>query len=280
MPELPEVETVRRGLEPVMVGQTIAEIILRRPNLRVPFPPGLQTVLNGCKIMRLSRRAKYLLVHMDGGQLLVLHLGMSGQMTALPTLKGYDYLKHDHMVIVLKNGAGIVFNDARRFGMVHLMEEGAALTHPVFHHLGPEPLSNHFSAPGLLEKLRKKTIAIKPAIMDQEIVVGVGNIYASEALHDCGISPLRPASELKPAQAEKLVASIRQVLARAIEAGGSTLRDYRKSDGSLGYFQHSFSVYDKAGEACERCAKNGKKGIIQKIVQAGRATYYCPKCQK
>jgi formamidopyrimidine-DNA glycosylase len=184
------------------------------------------------------------------------------------------------MAIALQNGAGVVFNDARRFGMVFLMDEVEAPSHDVFHHLGPEPLSNDFSAPILMEKLRKKSIAIKPSIMDQEVVVGVGNIYASEALHESGISPLTVASKLKASEAEKLVASIRNVLGRAIEAGGSTLRDYRKSDGTMGCFQHRFVVYDRAGQACETCAKNGKKGHVQKIVQAGRATYYCAKCQK
>jgi formamidopyrimidine-DNA glycosylase len=205
---------------------------------------------------------------------------MSGQMTSVKSLKDYNPLKHDHMIIAFRNGGGVVFNDARRFGLVYLMDEDEAPLHPAFGHLGPEPLSNEFSGPVLQQKLKKRSIPIKPAIMDQETVVGVGNIYASEALHDAGISPLKKASELKDAQADKLVISIRKVLTCAIEAGGSTLKDYRKSDGTLGCFQHRFSVYDREGESCAICAANGKKSFIHKIVQAGRATYYCPKCQK
>lgn len=280
MPELPEVETVRRGLEPVMTGQKIEDIILHRADLRVPFPKNMASILKGLRIKRLSRRAKYLMIHMDGGKIMVVHLGMSGQMTSVKSLKTYERLKHDHMIISFKNGGGVVFNDARRFGLVYLIDEVDAPSHIAFHHLGPEPLSNEFSGPVLQEKLKKRTIAIKPAIMDQETVVGVGNIYASEALHDAGVSPLKKSSDLKAPQAERLVASIRKVLNSAIEAGGSTLKDYRKSDGTLGCFQHRFSVYDREGEPCAICAANGKKSYIHKIVQAGRATYYCPKCQK
>lgn len=280
MPELPEVETVRRGLEPVMAGQEIKDIILHRADLRVPFPENLAKILKGRKIERLSRRAKYLIIHLDGRKLMVVHLGMSGQMTSVKSLKTYDRLKHDHMIISLKNGGGVVFNDARRFGLVYLMDEEEAPSHAAFHHLGPEPLSNEFSGPVLQQKLKKRSIAVKPAIMDQETVVGVGNIYASEALHDAGISPLKKSSDLKALQADRLVTSIRKVLNCAIEAGGSTLKDYRKSDGALGCFQHRFLVYDREGEPCTVCAGNGKKSHIHKIVQAGRATYYCPKCQK
>lgn len=280
MPELPEVETVRRGLEPVMAGQEIADVILRRADLRVPFPKNLAKDLKGRRIERLSRRAKYLRIHIAGGSMMVVHLGMSGQMTSVMSLKEYEPLKHDHMIITFQNGGGVVFNDARRFGLVYLMDETEAPSHPAFQHLGPEPLSNEFSGPVLQQKLKKRSIAIKPAIMDQETVVGVGNIYASEALHDAGISPLKKASDLKNSEADTLVASIRKVLNNAIEAGGSTLKDYRKSDGTLGCFQHRFSVYDREGEPCAICAANGKKSHIHKTVQAGRATYYCPKCQK
>lgn len=281
MPELPEVETVKNGLSPFMVGRAIHKIELRRADLRVPFPENLAKVLKGRNVEGLSRRAKYLLAHLSGGQVMIVHLGMSGKMTMQPDIKSYVPLKHDHMIVHLSDGGGVVFNDARRFGMVFLTQEEVLHNHPALAHLGPEPLSNNFSGPVLMERLRGKKVPLKIALLDQRVVAGVGNIYASEALHLSHISPLRPAGTLKLKEAEALTSTIRDVLVRAIKAGGSTLKDFRQSDGSLGYFQHRFSVYDKEGEACPCCGPNGrKKAVIHKIVQGGRATYYCPLCQK
>lgn len=281
MPELPEVETVKNGLSPFMSGRTIDLVMLHREGLRVPFPINLSERVKGRKIERLERRAKYLLIHIEGGLVMVVHLGMSGQMTARGDVTGYEPLKHDHMVIYLSGDGAVILNDVRRFGMVYLMTEEEVPLHPAFKDLGPEPLSNEFSAPVLGMRIKGKKTPIKIALLDQHVVAGVGNIYASEALHQSGISPERAASSLKKAELEKLVPAIRDVLTKAIRAGGSTLKDYRQSDGTIGYFQHNFTVYDREGESCPICAKNGKKGhLIQKIVQGGRATYYCPKCQK
>lgn len=281
MPELPEVETVKNGLSPFMVGRAVHKIELRRDGLRVPFPDNLAKVLKGRNVERLSRRAKYLLVHLSGDHVVIIHLGMSGQMTVRGDIASYVPLKHDHMIVHLSDGGGIVFNDARRFGMVYLTHEGSLQSHHALAHLGPEPLSNDFSGPALMEKLAGKKTSIKIALLDQRVVAGVGNIYASEALHLAHISPLRPSGALKKDEAENLASAIRDVLGMAIEAGGSTLKDFRQSDGSLGYFQHRFSVYDREGEPCPCCGPNArKKAVIHKLVQGGRATYYCPLCQK
>lgn len=283
MPELPEVETVRRGLEPAMAGRTIVAIDLHREGLRVPFPKDLSKYLKGRPVLKLSRRAKYLLIHIGGEteDVMIVHLGMSGQMTMVKTIAGYNRKTHDHMVITLDNQTGVVFNDARRFGMV-LLEKAANLeNHPAFDGMGPEPLQSSFTGKILQERLKKKGIPIKTALLDQRVVAGVGNIYASESLFEAGVSPLKKASDLTPAKAGALVAAIKSVLNRAIAAGGSSLRDFRQAGGELGYFQHSFAVYDREGEPCPRCKAGGKKkAVIQKIVQSGRATYYCPVCQK
>ncbi len=281
MPELPEVETVKNGLAPHMTGRTITKIDVRREGLRVPFPAKLSEKLKSCTVESLNRRAKYILIHFSGDKVMVLHLGMSGRITIVHHMKGYKPLKHDHLIMLLSDGGGVVFNDPRRFGLVYLLDEKNWQNHPAFKDIGPEPLSNDFSAPVLLEKLKGKKTPIKVALLDQHVVAGVGNIYASEALHMAGIDPAKSASDLKPAATEKLVVAIRKVLQKAIAAGGSTLKDYRKSDGELGYFQHSFSVYGRDGEPCLTCPPGGKKKhSIQKIVQGGRATYFCPKCQK
>jgi len=281
MPELPEVETVKNGLAFFMAGRSIEKIMLHREGLRVPFPEGLAKRLKGHVINRLTRRAKYILFHISGDLAMVLHLGMSGQVTTRADIHGYKPLKHDHMIIYLSGGGGMIFNDARRFGMVYLMTEEEVALHPAFKDLGPEPLSNDFSAPVLQQKLKGKKTPVKVALLDQQVVAGIGNIYASEALFKAGIDPRRAASSVKPSELEKLVPSIRDVLNKAIKAGGSTLKDFRKSDGTLGYFQHHFAVYDREGEPCPVCGKSGKKPhLIQKIVQGGRATYFCPHCQK
>lgn len=281
MPELPEVETVRRGLSPFMEGRLISRVQTNREGLRIPFPADLNKALEGFRVSRLSRRAKYVLAHMEDGKILVFHLGMSGQMRVEPDMAAYAARKHDHMLLFLDDGRGIVFNDPRRFGMVFLMSEAGMAAHPAFAQMGPEPLGNEFSGPILRERLQGKRTPIKTALLDQHVVAGVGNIYASEALHDSGISPFREAGALTAKQAEALVQAIRAVLDRAIASGGSSLKDFIKVDGQPGYFQHSFAVYDRAAQPCPRCPVNGKKkGIIQKIVQGGRATYYCASCQK
>ncbi len=283
MPELPEVETVRRGLEPAMAGNVLSKIDVRRKDLRVPFPPGLAKLLEGRTVLRLTRRAKYLLIHVDGKceDILIVHLGMSGQMTVVQDIKNYKPKKHDHMILSMSNGVGVVFNDARRFGMVMLTTPLEMDAHAAFCLLGPEPLSNSFNGEILHERLRGKSTPIKLAILDQRVVAGIGNIYASEALYEASISPLRQAGSLSLKNCEDLAAAIKNVLTYAIAAGGSSLKDYRRADGELGYFQHSFIVYDREGEACPRCMAGGKKkAIIRKIVQSGRSTYDCPSCQK
>lgn len=278
MPELPEVETVCRGLKPVLKGQVIARADLHRGDLRKPFPKNLKTVLKGAKVGAITRRAKYILLHLDSGFIVILHLGMSGRLL----IEGKDYTpkKHDHLVLHTKKGAQIVFNDARRFGVVDLARADALEQHPSFVHLGPEPLSNHFSGPALAEKLAGKKAAVKVAIMDQRVVVGVGNIYASEALFLSGISPKTPAGRVRGDKAEALAAAIKTVLKKAIAAGGSTLRDHRQANGELGYFQHHFAVYDREGQACPGCTCDiVKTGGIRRIVQGGRSSFYCPRKQ-
>ena len=281
MPELPEVETVMRGLSPVLSGNKIAKIDLHRPNLRIPFPKDMQRQLSNKKIISLQRRAKYIFVLFEGGEILVIHLGMSGRILIIPHGEDYELQKHDHMVVTMQSGDQIIYNDPRRFGMVFIIDEDELETHKIFSRLGPEPLSNNFSAAYLLETLKNKNTSIKQALLDQHVVVGVGNIYACEALYQSKISPMAKASSIKGKKAENLVRAIRDVLTRAIKAGGSTLKDYRHADGELGYFQHSFTVYDQEGEACPDCDCNiAKTGGVKRIVQSGRSTFYCPRQQK
>lgn len=276
MPELPEVETVCRGLAPVMTGRVITRVDLHRKDLRKPFPRGLKTRLTGARITHITRRAKYILIHLDNDEVLLLHLGMSGRISFQP----YDYKaqKHDHFILHLNHGQQqIVFNDPRRFGVVDMARADQLEDYPLFAHLGPEPLSNGFNGPVLAAALKGRKSAIKQAIMDQRIVVGVGNIYASEALFVAGIHPEKAAGLLKAEACEALAAAIKKVLQQAIKAGGSTLRDHRQANGELGYFQHRFSVYDREGQACPRCAG---KPLVKRITQGGRSTFYCPSCQK
>jgi formamidopyrimidine-DNA glycosylase len=281
MPELPEVETVMRGLEPVLTGSEIAKVQVRRKDLRIPFPKNLKQSLEGQKILNLTRRAKYILIHLADGNVLVIHLGMSGRVTIIPASEEYTLQKHDHFIMKMKEGAQIIYNDPRRFGMIFLVEQDNLETHKAFSHLGPEPLGNAFSGPILAARLKNKKTSIKQALLDQRVVVGVGNIYASEALYQAGINPTKRAELVKGKKSEVLVKCIRDVLRRAIKAGGSTLKDYRSADGELGYFQHSFKVYDRAGELCPKCKKSGHtKPCIKKIVQSGRSTYYCAKTQR
>lgn len=278
MPELPEVETVMRGLKPFLEGKALKDIRVHRADLRVPFPAKLAD-LKGRKVTGLSRRAKYILIHF-GKEILVIHLGMSGRMNVHHEMKGYELEKHDHMVMIMKDGAGAVFNDPRRFGMVLLLEEGELAAHKSFKDLGLEPLDRGFTGDALYEAIHRKKAPIKTVLLDQHVVAGIGNIYACEALFGAGIDPRKPASSLTRKKAAELVAAIKDVLKRAIAAGGSSLKDYRQADGSLGYFQHGFKVYDREGESCPVCKKGGKRSVIHRITQAGRSTFYCPSCQK
>ena len=280
MPELPEVETVVQGLTPDLTNQKIKTIVLNRNDLRIPFPKNMSVLYNK-KITAVKRRAKYILVHFEDQNILVIHLGMSGSISIVQRDEEYEARKHDHMIVELIDGKRIVYNDPRRFGMVFITNENELETHKAFHHLGPEPLGNKFSAVYLKDILKNKKTSIKQALLDQRTVVGVGNIYACESLFQASINPEIQAYKLNEAKLEELVRQIRDVLKRAIKAGGSTLKDYRKADGELGYFQHSFKVYDQAGKACPDCDCDiSKTGGIKRIVQSGRSTFYCPKKQK
>lgn len=280
MPELPEVETVRRGLLKALLGQRISGVSTSRLRLRRPFPARLQR-LTGARVERIERRAKYLLLALDINQTIVIHLGMSGRLVIHPDGGNYAPEKHDHFVLSLQDGAKIVFNDARRFGLVELVEDEKLEKHKLFSHLGPEPLEKGFSAAYLAEYLKGRKTSIKIAIMDQRCVVGVGNIYASEALFRAGISPRRMAKSIRKEEIGKLVPAIKKVLEDAIKAGGSSLRDYVQADGELGYFQHNFAVYGKAGQKCRGCSCDiAKTGGIRKITQGARSTFYCPQQQK
>ncbi|TLX11514.1 bifunctional DNA-formamidopyrimidine glycosylase/DNA-(apurinic or apyrimidinic site) lyase [Rhizobium sp. MHM7A] len=296
MPELPEVETVRRGLAPAMEGAFIAELELRRRDLRFPFPNALADRVSGRTIVGLGRRAKYLLVDLDDGNTLISHLGMSGSFrieegaaSAMPGefhhARSKDE-KHDHVVFHLQgpNGARrVIYNDPRRFGFMDMVGRADLAAHPFFRDLGPEPTGNELGAAYLAERFRDKAQPLKSALLDQKNIAGLGNIYVCEALWRAHLSPLRAAGTLvtrggRPKQQlDLLVVSIRDVIADAIAAGGSSLRDHIQADGSLGYFQHSFSVYDREGEAC---GTPGCGGTVARIVQAGRSTFHCAACQK
>lgn len=281
MPELPEVETVMRGLEPVLLNAKIKTVDQRRKDLRIPFPNKMKQRLEGRKILSLKRRAKYIQIFLDDDNVLVMHLGMSGRISIIPKAEKYSLQKHDHLILTLNNGIRLVYNDPRRFGMIFIVPAKDIENHKAFKHLGPEPLGNEFSGPILAQRLKGKKTSIKQALLDQRVVVGVGNIYACEALYQARINPTKPAHLIKGEKSEKLVAAIRDVLRRAIKAGGSTLKDYRHTDGELGYFQHNFAVYDREGEACPDCDCDIKRsGGIKRIVQSGRSTFYCSKKQR
>ncbi|MBA47456.1 MAG: bifunctional DNA-formamidopyrimidine glycosylase/DNA-(apurinic or apyrimidinic site) lyase [Paracoccus sp. (in: a-proteobacteria)] len=280
MPELPEVETVRRGLQPHLEGSRIARAEARRPDLRWPLPPDLVQVLTGARVITLRRRAKYLLADLDRGTTLLLHLGMSGRMLVEGASQGDFHRdpailpRHDHVVLTTGTGTRITFNDARRFGMVDLIREGQ--THPLLASLGPEPFDAGFSPEYLRMIFAGRRAPVKQALLDQRIVAGLGNIYVSEALWRAGIDPRRAAGRIGQARIAALVGHVRDVLSDAIAAGGSSLRDHRQATGELGYFQHSFRVYDREGLPC---ARPGCAGRIRRIVQSGRSSFYCPLCQ-
>ena len=331
MPELPEVETVRRGLEPALAGARLARVVQRRPDLRFPLPERFAERLTGRRILSLGRRAKYLLARLDGAEVLVMHLGMSGRFTVShtsypdspppcgeglgvgasretgaggyppPPLRGTSPTTgeakshlapfahdtggdptHDHVVFETEAGARITYNDPRRFGFMDLIGEDTFDRHKLFAGLGPEPLGNAFSADYLAERARPKATDLKAFLLDQRVVAGLGNIYVCEALYRAGLSPVRAASSLAKAngqpsvRCERLIPAIRGVLEEAIAAGGSTLRDYRHADGELGYFQHNFKVYGREGQPCN---EPDCRGMVARIVQSGRSSFYCSKCQ-
>jgi len=279
VPELPEVETVRRGLAPALQGARLARVDLARPDLRFPFPPRFAERLTGARIDRLGRRAKYLLADLDTGETLLMHLGMSGSFRVEDRAPGrFAHPRsadpaHDHVTFETGAGARVVFNDPRRFGFMTLIPPGGES--PFLEGLGPEPLSNAFSGPALAAALAGRRTPVKAALLDQRVVAGLGNIYVCEGLFRAGMSPRRMASNVGPRRAERLARGIRTVLAEAIEAGGSSLRDHRGTDGALGYFQHAFSVYGREAAPCRACATP-----IRRVVQSGRSSFYCPSCQR
>ncbi|MDA9409108.1 bifunctional DNA-formamidopyrimidine glycosylase/DNA-(apurinic or apyrimidinic site) lyase [Bradyrhizobium sp. CCBAU 45384] len=293
MPELPEVETVRRGLQPVMEGAKIVVAEARRPDLRFPFQPDFVARLQGQTVTGLGRRAKYLMADLGSGDVLLMHLGMSGSFRVIKpdneAVSGeFHYPKgkdsaHDHVLFRMSSGADIIFNDPRRFGYMKVIARHALEDEPLLRGLGPEPLGNEFDAAMLARACQDKTTSLKAALLDQRVVAGLGNIYVCEALHRAHLSPRRIAATLSTKKGEptdhakRLVGAIHTVLNDAIKAGGSSLRDHRQTSGELGYFQHSFKVYDREGETCTtpRCG-----GTIRRFTQNGRSTFWCPKCQK
>lgn len=271
MPELPEVETVKRGLEPVLKGKTLVDLILNRENLRFPFPDNMTTSLRHSKIQNLRRRGKYILIDFANDLTLVVHLGMSGSFAINPS----EAKKHDHVIFTTNENDRIVYNDPRRFGYMILSDTSTVEGIPSFVSMGVEPLGNHLHSDYLWDKLKARTMPIKVALLDQSIIAGIGNIYACEALYMAGISPLRAANSLQHFELSNLISAIRTVLQSAIESGGSSLRDHRQTDGEMGYFQHNFKVYDRQGEPCPETGCT-----IKKITQSGRSTFYSPVWQK
>jgi formamidopyrimidine-DNA glycosylase len=293
MPELPEVETVRRGLAPALVGARLERVEQRRGDLRFPFPPDFVAQLTGRTVRALRRRAKYLLADLDDGKTLVMHLGMSGsfrvEIGADEDAPGTFYhargkdAAHDHVVFHLSNGKRIIYNDPRRFGFMLLVKRDLLANHPLFREIGIEPLSDKFDGAALARLLAGKSAPLKAALLDQRAIAGLGNIYVSEALHRAGLSPRRAAGSIvrkdgTPTERATLLAkAIHDVLEEAIIAGGASLRDHRQTNGDLGYFQHRFRVYDRADA---HCPKPGCGGTIKRIVQSGRATFFCGTCQR
>lgn len=283
MPELPEVETVRRGLEPVLTGRRLLSVEQRRPDLRWPLPERFAERLTGTRIERLRRRSKYLLADLGSGETLLIHLGMTGRMLIGDEAEGRfvhpvpNLARHDHVVFHVEGGVRVTFNDVRRFGAMDLIPPGGEADHWLLSGIGPEPLGNAFSAAHLVERLKGRVSSIKAMLLDQRIVAGLGNIYVCEALWRAGIAPTRRAGRISAARLGRLAAAIRAVLEEAIAAGGSSLRDYRQATGELGYFQHGFAVYGREGEACRT---EGCPGVIRRTVQSGRSSFHCPVCQR
>ena len=274
MPELPEVETTRRGLAMKMEGRRIARIEARRPDLRWPLPRDFAARIQGKRVLSLERRAKYILVHLESGPIWLIHLGMSGRMLLRPGGWPNAIDKHDHVIFTTDEGWSVTFNDARRFGAMDLIEPSELASHKLLAELGPEPLDDAFTPALLAAALKGRRTPMKAALLDQHVVAGLGNIYVSEALFRAGIHPERLAGGIALKRLERLVPMIKQVLGEAIAAGGSSLRDYVQSDGELGYFQASFRVYDREGQPCPAC-----KRPVRRIVQSGRSTFFCAACQ-
>jgi formamidopyrimidine-DNA glycosylase len=296
MPELPEVETVRRGLEPALTGRVLAHVDQRRPDLRWPFPERFAERLTGRRVAKVGRRAKYLLIGLDGGETWpeetwIVHLGMSGRILveasrppSYPSPRRGEGSaprrppgKHDHVIVTTDRGAVVTYNDVRRFGLMDLWPTADLDRHKLLSGLGPEPLGNEFNGAVLAAALAGKHTPIKAALLDQRVVAGLGNIYVSEALHRARISPKRLSGSISRPRIDRLAGEVVATLNDAIAAGGSSLRDYRQADGELGYFQHSFRVYDREGEPCPA---PGCSGTVRRFVQSGRSTFYCPKCQR
>ena len=276
MPELPEVETVKRGLAPVLEGHRLIRVIARRSDLRWPLPDGFGQRLTNRQVTAVARRGKFLTIHLDDDTAWITHLGMSGRFRVYDGDPPPEEL-HDHVIAETDGGFTIRYNDPRRFGFMDLTTGADLHTYPMLASMGPEPLEPEFTASILAKRLKGRIAPIKVALLDQRTVAGLGNIYVSEALHQAGISPNRKARSLQGGRAVKLHAAIVDVLERAIEAGGSSLRDHRQPDGELGYFQHNFFVYSRTGADCRRC---GRGYPIRQIVQSGRSTFYCPNCQR
>jgi formamidopyrimidine-DNA glycosylase len=279
MPELPEVETVRRGLIPKLVGHRIVRLQQRRRDLRVPLPARFAARVEGRTVLAIDRRAKYLLIRLDDGYTLIAHLGMSGRMVLHDAASAAEHPlgRHDHVVIDTEQGWQVRFNDARRFGLMLLVADAAVARHKLFRGLGPEPLDDAFDGAALAARLEGRRTPIKAALLDQKTLVGVGNIYACEALFLAGISPRRSAHTVQGERAERLMKAIKQVLSRSIADGGSSLRDHIQPDGELGYFQTRFNVYDREGVVCPTrdCGRP-----VRRLVQSGRSTFYCAHCQR
>lgn len=281
MPELPEVETVRRGLAPAFEGRRILSVDVRRPDLRFPFPHQFATRIAGAEVSRMGRRAKFLTADLSSGETLVMHLGMTGRFTidgAKPGQFAHDTgtdPKHDHVVFSLSGGVKVTYNDPRRFGFMELWPTPSFETYPRLTDLGPEPLSNRFSLAYLNEVLKGRKTPIKAALLDQSVIAGLGNIYVCEALFRSGISPRRAASTVPGTRAERLFPAINSVIAEAIEAGGSSISDFASASGELGYFQHNFDVYGREGEPCKTCGST-----IKRVVQSGRSSFFCGGCQR
>jgi len=276
MPELPEVETIRKGLESALVHKKISSITLRRDDLRFPIPPILSYGFENQLISQFKRRSKYLLINFENyDQTIVFHLGMSGRMLIKPDFQDSEIEKHDHIIIKFDDGAALVYRDPRRFGYVYVIPNNDLETHKHFKHLGPEPFSEECNVDYLLDKLKGKSGPIKTALLNQEVIAGIGNIYANEALFLSYVSPFRAAKSLSRKEMTALLDHVRVVLSRAIEAGGSSLKDHRQANGEMGYFQHNFKVYNREGLECKQCTS----GFIQRKTQCGRSTFYCNICQ-
>jgi formamidopyrimidine-DNA glycosylase len=280
MPELPEVETIRRGLMPALAGKRIASVTVRRPDLRIPLPRDLRARLEGKRVSAIGRRAKYLLIELESDDICVVHLGMSGRLF-IEKEAARVFGAHDHVSWAMDDGVRVTLNDPRRFGLVTVMTRAELPRHKLFAGMGPEPLAPEFDAAALAAAVVGRKTPLKAALLDQRLIAGLGNIYVCEAMFHAGLSPRRRAGTVKGDKAALLAAAIKRVLEEAIASGGSSLRDYIQPSGELGYFQHRWAVYDKEGKACPGCTCNVvKTGGIRRVAQGGRSTFYCPRRQR